>query len=150
MKYKDLIYGIAFLLIGVFLCIETFSYSYSSSIFLRFLALSITTLSLIFTFKSFFNIKKTVQEENEPKNYLSAILIFSLVIFFIIMIKVFGFFIANVIFIYLSLIILSKKICLFYFPFSIVFSLFIFTVFFTILGVPLPESLLQFDQYIKF
>lgn len=150
MKYKDLIYGITFLLIGVFLCIETFSYSYSSSIFLRFLALSITTLSLIFTFKSFFNIKKTVQEENEPKNYLSAILIFSLVIFFIIMIKVFGFFIANVIFIYLSLIILSKKICLFYFPFSIVFSLFIFTVFFTILGVPLPESLLQFDQYIKF
>lgn len=150
---KDIIFSLLFLCIGFYISIESFSYGFKSSLFLRGLALSLTAMS------AFYLISKLVKHAKSPiakeqiktqKTAISAISIFILVGCCAALLPIFGFLASFAIFIYASQVCIAKKHKNFYLFYAIVLSLFIYLIFFKFLGVPHPESLLSLEPYIPF
>ncbi|MFT0548678.1 tripartite tricarboxylate transporter TctB family protein [Allopusillimonas ginsengisoli] len=152
---KDISFALLSMVIGVFVTLQAFSYSYDSSVLLRGLALAMTLMSVAYFVLVWARSRRRPTSESDPHTqpkspHGQALLVFALVVGCAVLVPLLGFLASFFLFIYASQVLIAKKHRMLHFFYAIGLSFFIFMVFFGFLGVSLPDSLLPIDQFFKF
>lgn len=138
--------------IGAWLSMESFQYSYESSVLLRALSIAVLLMSMAYMFVLHRRHKKApepVEQQAEKSTLIPALIVFGLIVGCALLMPLVGFLLSFFLFIFLAQVVIAKKFKILYLIYSIGLALFIYLVFFGLLGVALPESLVAIDQYFK-
>ena len=144
---RDRLFSVIVLIAGIFIVGEAFSYSYNSSIFLRVLAVALTLGASVRLHLSFLR-PSSPSTGAGVGSVAPAAIVLSLLLGYVVLIGVIGFFLATLMFCMAALCSLGRKITLTYVVISLGIAIFIFALFFSGLGVALPESTLDLDRHL--
>lgn len=144
---RDRLFSVIVLIAGFFLVGEAFSYSYGSSIFLRVLAVALTLGAAVRLLLSFWR-PSSASTGAGVDSVAPAAIVLALLLGYVVLIGVVGFFLATVIFCMAALCSLGRRVTFTYVLISLGIAIFVLALFFSALGVALPESTLDLDRHL--
>lgn len=151
---KNLVLSSAFLVLGVAITWETFNYGDKSSVFLRILSITLTLMALAYLVTNLVRKQIATQTSETSPSLLArhgnALMIFALVGGYVAAMQVVGFLLSTMLFGYVAQVAIARRHRNLYIVYSILMALSIYLIFFTLLGIAVPESLLSLDQSLKF
>lgn len=143
---KEVIFYAILSILSFFIVTTAFSYNIDSSFLLRGLSIIMLSISIMIL------IKTIVTKNSLNTKYTSvALKIFIFLFLFIVLIYLFGFLFASLVFSFITQIVFTTKIDLKKIIIvSIVISLFVFVIFFNLLGIAPVDSYIKIDEYFLF
>lgn len=144
---RDRLFSVIMLVAGIFVVGEAFSYSYSSSIFLRVMAVLLTLGAAVRLLLSFMRPSSSVAGAGAD-SVAPAATVLVLLLGYVALIGVVGFFLSTTIFCLAALVGFGRRFSLSYVLISLGIAAFIFALFFAALGVPPPDSTLNLDRHL--
>lgn len=151
---KNLVLSSAFLVLGLAITWETFSYGAKSAVFLRSLSIALTLMALAYLVTNL--VRRQVAEQTHEAGpsllarHRNALMIFALVGGYVALMQILGFLLSTMLFGYVTQVAIARRHRNLYVVYSVLMALSIYLIFFTLLGIAVPESLLSLDQSLKF
>lgn len=154
---NNLVLSSAFLLLGLAITWETLDYGAKSAVFLRALAVALSLMAL--TYLAINLMRKGTTHSNQTDasarsswlaRHGNALLIFGLVGGYVVLMQILGFLLSTMLFGYLTQLAIARRHRLLYVIYAALMSAAIYIIFFKLLGIASPESLLSLDQILKF
>ena len=155
---KNTVLSSLFLLLGLAITWETFNYSANSAVFLRGLSLSLSLMALAYLVMNLLRLRGTATAPDESDTatsswfvrHGSALMIFALVIGYVVLLQIVGFLVSTALFGYFTQVAIARGHRMFYVVYAVLMSIAIYFIFFNLLGVATPDSLVSLDQTLKF
>ncbi|MDT0501091.1 MULTISPECIES: tripartite tricarboxylate transporter TctB family protein [unclassified Halomonas] len=154
---KNLVLSSAFLVLGLAITWETFDYGAKSAVFLRGLAVALSLMALSYLAINLLRRQhhNSAQPDTSPRpswldNHGNALLIFGMVGGYVALMQIVGFLLSTMLFGYLTQLAIARRHRLLHVVYAVLMSAAIYLIFFKLLGIAAPESLLSLDQTLKF
>lgn len=152
---KNLIFSAGVIILGVYLAIQSFSYPENASFFPRVLSATILGLSGILLVRTIAARRRLLNSESvdsrekretafSPKSFARnpAVLVFGSITVYVFLIKAAGYLPASIILLLSLMFYLGHRKYVSMLLWAVAFSFLLYGIFFSLLGVPTPESLL--------
>lgn len=146
----------SFLIFGLAITWETFNYSEKSAVFLRGLSVALVIMALVYFVINFLRQPDGVAERPAAAsrtallaNHRNALMIFGLVGGYVALMQLMGFLLSTMLFGYIAQLAIARRHRLLYVIYAVLMSASIYLIFFKLLGIAAPESLLSLDQTLK-
>lgn len=155
---KNTVLSSLFLLLGLAITWETFNYSANSAVFLRGLSVTLSFMALAYLVMNLLRLRSTAAKSDEAATATSgwlarhgyALMIFALVIGYVVLLQIVGFLVSTALFGYFTQVAIARRHRLLYVIYAVLLSITIYFIFFNLLGVAVPDSVVSLDQALKF
>lgn len=155
---KNTVLSSFFLLLGLAITWETFNYSANSAVFLRGLSVTLSFMALAYLVMNLLRLRGIAAAPDEPGTATSgwlarhgyALMIFALVIGYVVLLQIVGFLVSTALFGYFTQVAIARRHRMLYVIYAVLMSITIYFIFFNLLGVAVPDSVVSLDQALKF
>lgn len=156
---KNTVLSSLFLLLGLAITWETFNYSANSAVFLRGLSVTLSFMALAYLVMNLLRLRGTAAASDEAATTTSsgwlarhgyALMIFALVIGYVVLLQIVGFLVSTALFGYFTQVAIARRHRMLYVIYAVLMSITIYFIFFNLLGVAVPDSVVSLDQALKF